>query len=290
MITVKVPATSANLGPGFDTLGLALGLYNEIDFEEIGSGLVITGCPEKYANEQNLAYLAYVKTLAFRGLSAPAGLKMNIRAAIPVSRGLGSSASLIVGGIAGADKLHGLGLSKEEMLVIANGMEGHPDNAAPAIYGGLTAACVRDGKAIVAGYRVSSGLKFTVLVPDFETSTEEARALLPENIKRKDAVYTVGCLALLIKGMETGDAELLRAALDDMLHQPYRKVLIPGFDDIRNLAVKNGAAGLVISGSGSTLLAIGGGDDFEAAMANGLEFFPGNWQVKSLSADLEGVR
>lgn len=289
MITVKVPATSANLGPGFDCLGLALGLYNYISFEESGEGISISGCNEKFCNEENLAYKAYITTLTYKKAGIPAGLKINIRSEIPVSRGLGSSASLIVAGITAADNIHNFGLSNEEKLLIANELEGHPDNAAPAIYGGLTAASVRDGQPLVVKYDVSEGLKFTVLIPDFETSTEMARKILPENIKRADAVYTVGCLGILLKALETCDAKALPAALDDKLHQPYRKQLILGFDEIRDIAIKNGALGLLISGSGSTLLAVGGEEGFEEKMSEALSFVSGNWIVKTLDVDQFGA-
>ena len=289
MITIKVPATSANLGPGFDCLGLALGLYNSISFEESGDGLAISGCSEKFCNDQNLAYKAYVSTLEYKNTTLPAGLRIEIQSEIPVSRGLGSSASLIVAGIEAADKIHELGLSDEEKLLIANKLEGHPDNAAPAIYGGLTAAAVRDGVPVVVKYDVCRDIRFTALIPDFETSTEMARKLLPEEIKRTEAVYSVGCLGLLLKALETGNTQALTCALDDSLHQPYRKQLIPGFDEIKALAIKNGACGLVISGSGSTLLAVGGPEDLAEKMSAELAKMPGNWIAKTLEVDDDGA-
>ena len=290
MICVKVPATTANIGPGFNCLGMALSLYNKVYFEEKGNGLVIKGCDGRFTGEDNLAYEAYLKTLAQCGIPAPEGLEIKIEGDVPISRGLGSSATMIVAGIMGADRVHSLGLSKEQMLLIANEMEGHPDNVAPAIYGGLTAAVVREGRPTVMKYNVSLGIRFTALVPDFETSTQEARAILPEMIKRTDGVYTAGCLSILLKALETGDEEALAVALDDRLHQPYRKSLIPGFDQIRAIAVDNGAAGLVISGSGSTLLAVGGRDDLAASLEEALSTFPGNWKVLPLSVDAGGAR
>ena len=290
MICVRVPATTANIGPGFDCLGMALSLYNRIYFQESGTGLRINGCDRMYAGEDNLAYVGYLKTLAKCGVKEPEGLEIEIVGEVPISRGLGSSATMIVAGIMGADRIHSLGLSREDMLLIANGIEGHPDNVAPAIYGGLTAAVVRDDGPVVMQYAVSEDLRFTALVPDFETSTHEARAILPETIKRTDGVYTAGCLSILFKGLETGDERALAAALDDRLHQPYRKTLIPGFDEIRETALKNGAAGLVISGSGSTLLAVGGGKDFKDRMKEDLKSFKEDWQVMNLAVDPEGAK
>ena len=165
MICVRVPATSANMGPGFDCLGMALGLYNRIYFQESGTGLRINGCDRMYAGEYNLAYIGYLKTLAKYGIKEPEGLEIEIVGEIPISRGLGSSATMIVAGIMGADRIHSLGLSKEDVLLIANEIEGHPDNVAPAIYGGLTAAVVRGEEPVVMQYRVSEKLRFTALVP-----------------------------------------------------------------------------------------------------------------------------
>lgn len=289
MITVKVPATTANLGPGFDCLGMALSLYNRVSFEEEGLGLKIEGCIEKYANEKNLAYVGYVRTLESKGIQEPNGLHICIEGDVPISRGLGSSATLIVAGIMAANEIHGLDLSKEDMLLIANGIEGHPDNVSPAIFGGLTASLVADNRPLVMKYDVSDELRFTALIPDFETSTEEARALLPEMIKRTDGVFTAGRLAILLKALENGDEEVLRYALDDKLHQPYRKALIPGFDDIREAAISFGAAGLIISGSGSTLLAVGGKEGFKDDISLYLKDIPGNWAILDLSVDRKGA-
>lgn len=289
MIYVKVPATSANLGPGFDCLGLALGLYNEFTFSEEGEGLRITGCPSEFCGRDNLAYASYVSTLSALGIDVPGGLSIDIKAEIPVGRGLGSSASLTVAGIIAAGLAHGLDLGKDEILRLASINEGHPDNAAPAVYGGLTAAVIRSGVPAAARYKVSDSLRFTALVPDFEVSTAKARALLPAEIKRQDAVYTIGCLSMLIKGMETGNDSLLSIALDDRLHQPYRKKLIPCFDKIHDAAIKYGAKGLVISGSGSTLLAVGGGEDFADKMKSFLANVPGGWRVLSLNVDSKGA-
>ncbi len=290
MIEVRVPATSANLGPGFDCMGLALGLYNTVYFAAEGSGLEISGCDPRFAGPNNLTYQAFVRTLQQCGAEVPQALKIHIESNIPVSRGLGSSAAMIVAGILGANALCNLGLSEKEMLQIAAAMEGHPDNAAPCIFGGLTAAFSGPAGPVCARYKVSDSLRFTVFVPDFELSTEKARSVLPDTVPRKDAVYTLGCLALLLQALETGDKELLNCALDDRLHQPFRKDLIPGYEDVRKLSLQNGAAGFVISGSGSTLLAVGGDENFEKRMQAALSDLPGNWNVLGLKVEQEGAR
>jgi len=287
-ITVRVPATSANLGPGFDTLGIAYTLYNAFTFEETGDSLIITGCDEKYANKDNLAAHSYYLTLEKYNIPAPKGLKIDIRSEVPISRGLGSSSTLIVGGIIAADRLHNLGLSKEDMLLIATEIEGHPDNVAPAIFGGLCASMVRDGQPITVQYDVSSELYFTAVVPDFETSTAEARKVLPETISRLDAVYTVSCLAVLLKAIEKGDTKALKYAFSDKLHEPYRKVMIPGFDEAAQIAYDADACAFIISGSGSTCLAISNffvGGRLKAGLA---EKFP-TWKVLPLGVDKFGA-
>ena len=170
MIKVKVPATSANLGPGFDTLGLALNLYNTYYFEETTEGLEITGCHESYNNESNLVYSSFMKTLDIVGYSLKGGLKIHIESNIPLSRGLGSSASCIVGGIKGANILAGSPLSDDEIIEWATSIEGHPDNIAPAVLGGLVTSIMEDGKVLHNKIKVVYGLKFLALIPDFTLS------------------------------------------------------------------------------------------------------------------------
>lgn len=288
-VIIKTPATSANLGPGFDCLGLALGLYNEISFEKTGDCLEITGCPPEYAGPDNMAAAAYRKAAEACGKNMPEGLKIRIHSEIPVSRGLGSSASLIVSGIAAANLLEDLQLSKNDMLGIAAEIEGHPDNVCPCLFGGLTAA-VTDAKGpLTAFYPVSPELCFTVIIPDFQLSTAKSRGVLPDTVPRKDGVYTLGCLAMLLKGLESGDSRMLAYALDDRLHQPYRKPLIPDFERIRESAAQLGAAGTVISGAGSTILCVGGGADFSAKMADAMQTIQKNWKVLSLPIEMEGT-
>lgn len=288
-VIIKTPATSANLGPGFDCLGLALGLYNEISFEKTGNCLEITGCPAEYAGPDNMAAAAYRKAAEACGKTMPEGLRIEIHSEIPVSRGLGSSASLIVSGIAAANLLEDLQLSKTDMLGIAAEIEGHPDNVCPCLFGGLTAA-VTDAKGpLTAFYPLSPALRFTVIIPDFQLSTAKARGVLPDTVPRKDGVYTLSCLSMLLKGLESGDRRMLAYALDDRLHQPYRKSLIPGFDLVRKKALQLDAAGMVISGAGSTLLCIGGGDDFSQKMEEYLKEIDKEWKVMDLSVNQEGT-
>ena len=261
MVSVRVPATSANLGPGFDCLGLALDLYARFDFELLPRGLAITGCREEDAGEDNLVYRAYIHTLKAFGLDAQ-GLRLRIDSDIPLSRGLGSSAACVAGGILGAAALHGLSLSDGEALKLASELEGHPDNAAPAIFGGLRVSLTEDGRALSLPCAVHPALRFLALVPDFELRTADARAALPQSVSLKDAVYNLSRTAFLLKALEGGDPELIRLAMKDRLHQDARFRLIPGAAALKERMEQLGAAACCLSGAGPTMLCLYTGDDF----------------------------
>ncbi len=286
----RIPASSANLGPGFDCFGIAWQCYNEIEFIPREEGLVISGCEEKYCNEDNLAYKAYRAVMAWAG-QRESGLEIRFgRTDIPVSRGMGSSAALIVGGVVAANAIHGLELSGSELLAIATSVEGHPDNIAPALFGGFTVSAMDGIAAITTHFPISEKLFFTLLIPDFELSTELARSVLPVNVSRQDAIFNISRSALLIKALERGDRQLMRIALEDKLHQPYRTKLINGYDSAEAAAKKLDAMGICISGAGSTLLCISDRPDFSAEMEKELkESLPG-WKVLGVKPDLQGVK
>jgi len=297
MVKVRVPATSANVGPGFDCLGIAYNIYNELSFDLKGKTLKITDCDKKFANAENPAVRAFYETLKYKKIEKPEGLVVKIKGDIPISRGLGSSAALTTAGVMAADKLYKLHLKKDEMLYVASLVEGHPDNAAPCIYGGLTAAVIDGEKSKVAQYKVSKKLRFFVLIPSFEVSTAAARTILPKEYSRADAVFTMSRLAILLKALESGNEELLSSALDDKIHQPYRKTLIPKYDEIQQLTKDSGATGMVISGSGSTLLVVGGNDNTLSLVQKGLKKLYKDvcvngqkvqWKVKEVSVETKG--
>lgn len=288
-VTVRIPATTANLGPGFDSLGCALALYNTLTFAEQEAGLNITGCPEQYRNEENLAVVGY-RAVQERLGAAKKGLTLHIEAAIPVSRGLGSSAAMIVGGVLAANLLHGAPLSTEELLAVANSIEGHPDNLAPALYGGLTASLVEDGIPHTVRLPLHEQWRFVAVVPDCELSTREARAVLPASVPFADAIFNASRAAVLLGALQNGDAALLKAALQDRLHQPYRKTLVPEYDAVEQAAWACGAAGFCISGAGSTLLCIATEDSFAARLAERCRALHGGWRVLPLAVDREGAR
>ena len=286
----RIPASSANLGPGFDCFGIAWQCYNEIEFIPREEGLVISGCAEKYCNEDNLAYKAYHAAMSWAG-QRESGLEIRFgRTDIPVSRGMGSSAALIVGGVVAANAIHGLELSGSELLAIATSVEGHPDNIAPALFGGFTVSAMDGIAAVTTHFPISEKLFFTLLIPDFELSTELARSVLPEAVSRQDAIFNISRSALLIKALERGDRQLMRIALEDKLHQPYRTKLIQGFETAEAAAKKLDAMGICISGAGSTLLCIADRPDFSAEMEEALkESLPG-WKVLGVKPDLQGVK
>lgn len=288
-ITVRVPATTANIGPGFDSMGCALALYNYITCEVLPAGkLVITGCPEPYQNEENLAVQGYRAVLKRLGLPDE-GLSLTIEAEIPVCRGLGSSAALIAGGAAAANLLHGSPLPPAELLEVTNEIEGHPDNLAPAIYGGLTASLVEDGKPRTVKLPLSPTLRWVAAIPDFELSTHLARAALPKEVAFVDAVYNASHVAVLVGALGRGDRELIAMALRDRLHQPYRESLIPEYGKVKAAAEQCGAIAFCISGAGPTLLALTDEASFAAQFAEKCKRLEHRWNIMELTVDTEGI-
>lgn len=286
---VRVPASSANIGPGFDCFGIAWQLYNQIDFDFCDEGIKISGCPEKYQNPENLAYLGYKAVLDAAGLK-DRGVKIDfVSTNIPVSRGLGSSSSLIVGGVMAANEMYSLNMSREQLLVFAAEIEGHPDNIAPTMLGGLTASIMDCGKVITVSFPISKIFNFTALIPDFELSTELSRSVLPETYSRADAIFNVSHAALMLNALEHGDTELITNAIIDRIHQPYRTHLIDGYKEVGKLSEECGADGMFISGAGSTLLCISHNEGFKENMRKKMaEYFP-LWKIVSLIPDYNGA-
>ncbi len=288
-VTVRVPATTANLGPGFDAFGCALSLYTDVTFEETACGLEITGCDEAYTGPDNLAYTSYCAVL--ESLSEEVrGVKIHIDAHIPIGRGLGSSAALLVAGAMGANVLRGSKLSTQGLLNITNAMEGHPDNLAPAFFGGLTASMVDNGLPVTVNFPLHPDWEFLALIPDFELSTNFARSVLPAQLPRADAVYNIAHGALVLKALELGDEKLLRTAMQDRLHQPYRKSLITDYDAIEALVRTTGAA-FCVSGAGPTLLCITQDPQLEEKLSKKLpQITKANWQMLPLHIAFEGAK
>ena len=287
-VTIRVPATTANLGPGFDAFGCALSLYTDVTFEETEEGLEITGCDEAYTGPDNLAYTAYCAVL--NTLSEEVrGVRIHIDAHIPICRGLGSSAALLVAGAMGANVLHGSKLSTQGLLNITNAMEGHPDNLAPAFYGGLTASMVDGGLPVCVSFPLHPGWEFLALVPEFSLSTSLARSVLPEQVNRADAIYNISHGALVLKALELGDEKLLRTAMQDRLHQKYRKSLIPDYEKIEAL-VRTIGAGFCLSGAGPTLLCVTRNPGLQEKLSKKLDSITEHsWQMLPLHVEFQGA-
>lgn len=288
MVSVRVPASCANLGPGFDCLGLALSLYAEISFSLREEGLCVTGCPAEFSGRENLVYRAFAHAARAFGKAVP-GLAIRMRSDIPPARGLGSSAALITAGIMGAGRLLDLPLTREETLQLCAGLEGHPDNAAAAVYGGIRVSVTAEDGVISLPVTPHPGLRLLALVPDFPLETHRARQALPASLPREDAVFGLSRCALLVRALETGAFPLLSEACRDRLHQPFRFPLIAGGEALARLARESGADACFISGAGPSLMCFHHDPAFPARMAHALTPYPA-WRALPLSiADAAGI-
>ena len=256
-VTVRVPATSANLGPGFDCLALALDLYNEVRITPVDNGIRVDvqgeGAGSLPHNENNLVAQAALR--AFESLDErPPGLEIHCHNRIPLGSGLGSSAAAVVAGLTAAIALVDGGMGDEELLFLAFALEGHADNAAAALNGGLNIVRARPAELIVRKVPIPE-LQVALAVPGFELPTERMRDVLPEYVSLEDAVDNMASLGLLLEALRDGNYDLLQEAADDRLHQPHRVQRIPGAEAALDAARAAGAAAAVISGAGPGLLA-----------------------------------
>lgn len=261
--TITIPATSANLGPGFDCLGLALSLYHTVTFatrEE--PGVTITACGEDAhkipVDHSNLVWQS-AELIFERFGERPYGLHIHQDNQIPIGSGLGSSSSAVLAGLLGANVLLGSPLSPAEILQQATDLEGHPDNVAPAVHGGLILG-VQEPDGLLVEAIATPPLRVVVVLPDFNLSTAEARAALPRQVSLQDAIFNTSRLGLLVRALETADYGKIRVAMQDRLHQPYRLPLIPGLAEAFTAAYVAGAAGVALSGAGPSLIAFAPGD------------------------------
>jgi len=258
VIGVKTPASSANLGPGFDVLALALTLYDTVTLSSAESStLTVAGEGAgklDRAPEKNLA-LRSVRTFYERiGAGAPP-LHVHMENSIPLSRGLGSSAAAIVGALVAANAYSGANLSRDDLFVLAVEMESHADNVAAALYGGLVIAYRQDEGFKVRQARPAANVGAALLVPESGLATAEARAVLPGEVPREEAVFNIGRSSLLVEALITGDLSVLRPAVEDALHQPWRRGLIPDYNITEYACYQAGARGVALSGAGPTLIA-----------------------------------
>ena len=289
MAKVRVPATSANVGCGFDSLGIALNLYTTFDFELLEDGVEFVGFEERFANKNNLVYTSFLTTLDILGKTIP-GVKISIQNDVPISRGLGSSSTCVVGGIYGAYLLTNTPIDRQEIFTIANEIEGHPDNVSPAIFGNLSSSCTTDdNEAVTVTYNVDERFNFLALIPNFETSTEEARKVMPKEILLKDALYSLSRLGAVIKAFETYNLPLLKKVMGDKIHEPYRKEIIHEYDKVRNICQKIDSVAFFISGSGSTLMNIVADENNIEKIKTELAKLEYKWQPILLKVDTKGT-
>lgn len=263
-VKVRVPGTTANCGPGFDAIGIACTIYNELELsvnnnEKLTIEIHGEGAQAIPTTERNIVWQA-VKTVFQKVGYSCQGVKIVMDNRIPLARGLGSSAAAIVGGLVAANAICENQLTDQHLLDLATGIEGHPDNVAPALFGGIALSAVETldkgiRRAHCLRFIPPSLLKMVVAVPDFTLSTKASRQVLPQSVPLQDAVFNVSRTAILIGALCQGKLEYLRYALDDRLHQPYRKKLIPGMDAVFKAAMDNGALGVALSGAGPCLIA-----------------------------------
>lgn len=260
-VVVRVPGTSANCGPGFDCLGLATTIYNYLDLTLIRGGKVVVessgeGAENIPNGRRNLTWQAVSRFLKAVGRDDEfKGAIIRMKNNVPISRGLGSSSTAIVAGLVAANEIVGAPLNRQELLKLATELEGHPDNVAPALFGGFTVSVMDSGEVQTFSFLPRVKLKLIVAVPDFELSTRLARKVLPRNVSMKDAIFNVSRASMLIAALVEGREDLLPLAFDDALHQPYRKKLVPGMSAVFDAAKSAGALGAAISGAGSCLIA-----------------------------------
>ncbi|MGL5314049.1 MAG: homoserine kinase [Peptostreptococcaceae bacterium] len=292
MLEIIVPATSANIGPGFDCLGVALNLYNKFYIEEIDNGLEVIGCEKEFANKDNLIYKSM--QFFFDNVDCkyiPNGVRIEIESNIPVSRGLGSSASCIVAGVIAANELSKANLNKDELLKIATQIEGHPDNVAPALFGNMVVSIMENENIHYNVIKVPNHLKFCAMIPNFRLSTEKARAALPSDISHKDGIFNVGRVSLLISAIMNQNFDLIKVACQDKMHQDYRGSLIENYKEIVNHANNLNSLGVFLSGAGPTIMSIIKDNDlnFINQMNNYLSKLENNWMLKKLQCDNYGA-
>ncbi|AGA69101.1 homoserine kinase [Desulfitobacterium dichloroeliminans LMG P-21439] len=294
MVFVRIPATSANLGPGFDCLGMALSLYNFVQINNSDSfQITLTGDYSAgiATDDTNLVWRSMCTLWTEIGFKIPT-VSLILENNVPPTRGLGSSSAAIVGGLVAANEYAGDVLSKQEILQLANRIEGHPDNVAPALLGGITLAVSTETSVIARVLQANPLFTALAIVPDFHLSTEKSRKVLPTSISRSDAVFNLSRTALLVEALIHGNYEFLMEGMQDRLHQNQRAALVPGLGETLQVALDFGAYGSALSGSGPTILALVSSDRAEKvsqAMLDNLASHGLTAKAYLLSVDSEGA-
>ncbi|MBD3917776.1 homoserine kinase [Paenibacillus sp. PR3] len=268
-ILVKVPASTANLGPGFDTLGMALSLFEWIEMRAADETTITAygkGMQDIPGDKSNLIYKVAQLVFEEAGVSVPE-LSISLYCDIPLTRGLGSSASAIIGALVAANALIGSPLSEDELFQIATKLEGHPDNVGASLFGGIVVSAWDGERADHVRIEPHPSLETLVVIPSFQLSTEKARHALPKTLNMADAVFNVGRSSLLVAALSAGRLDLISTAMRDRLHQPYRAPLIPGMSNILAHASEHGALGAALSGAGPTIITFVDGSSSESSKA-----------------------
>ncbi len=292
MIRMRIPATSANMGAGFDSMGIAVSMYNYVNMAP-HDGVMIKTLDDVAVptDKSNLIYKTAKYLFDLHGKPLP-GLYIEQKNSIPMARGLGSSSACIVAGLLGANHLMGDPLAQDELIDIAAAMEGHPDNSTPALLGGQVTAVLDNKKVWYVKQNIGQDLRFVAIIPDFELKTSHARQALPQEISHKQGVFNLSRAALMAASLAGGNYKNLRVATQDKLHQPYRLSLINGGTAVLESCYVLGAYGAYISGAGSTLMAIvdSANTDFEGRLRDVLDSYGfEQWGLYTLCADNEGT-
>lgn len=293
MIKIRVPATSANIGPGFDSVGIALNIFNSIEVskKESGQNFFWNSGNSSLPDSENLILNTVLEILKRYGKSKLGFSIHLVECNIPISRGLGSSAASIILGIYAANYLLNNVLSIEEIIKIATEIEGHPDNVVPAILGGMVISIEKENKILFSPVNFPKDIDFNVMIPDFKLSTEMARKALPESYSREDCVNNISRIAMLINSLVTRDYEKIRPSLEDFIHQPYRLKLIKDGDLIFKESLNLNSLGEFISGAGPTIISLSYTNDknFEHDMKNFLDTLKTNWNIKRVGVNSTGT-
>jgi len=294
MLKIKVPASTANIGAGFDVFGLALKLYNEFEFDETeNDGLIFlqNGQPSTVTTEDNLIYFSMLEAFKIYNFKHK-GFYINVKTSdVPLSRGLGSSATCIAAGINAANYYMNKIMTEQEIINLATKIEGHPDNVVPALIGGFNISLIENDNVVYSKINTPEDLLFVALIPDFQMNTENGRKILPENYSKEDCVFNISRAAMLISSLYKRDYSKLRTSLQDKIHQPFRSFLIKDMDAIFNKSKEFNALGEFISGSGSTLMIIidKNNTEFYNKMNTFLKTVDACWKIKLLEPDLCGT-
>lgn len=286
-VRVRVPATTANLGVGFDVLGLALDLVATFTFE-LADELSITGCDERFCGPDNLVYTSYCAACEAMGIEARP-LHIHEETPIPECGGLGSSSTCIVAGISAAQVFAGRSLDRVGTLNLATRIEGHPDNVAPAVMGGLVSSYIEEEETITTRWVVAPNLRFVCIAPPYRVLTSDARRALPSMVPMSSVSWQVGRCLAMVSAMASGRASDIAACCHDRIHEPYRAPLIPDFERLQQCALAAGACTFLISGSGATMLAICDGSTSARRVEEAVsQLMPSLW-VRTLRASEQGV-